>query len=382
MADNPLQELQAFGQSVWLDFISRGLVASGQLKRFIDEDGLRGVTSNPAIFDKAIGGSADYDADICAMCREGRGAEAVCEALMVEDVRRAADVFRPVFEATAGRDGFVSLEVSPQLAYETERTAAEARRLWAELDRPNVFIKIPATLEGLAAIRRCIAEGINVNVTLLFGLPRYYQVAEAYVGGLEDRARRGEDVGHVASVASFFLSRIDVLADPMLEKIAHEGGAGAETAAPLVGQIAVASAKVASVIYKGVFAGDRFRKLVGRGARSQRLLWASTSTKNPAYSDVKYVEPLIGLDTVNTMPLETLEAYRDHGRPSPSLAAGAEEAAAALERLSRVGINIETVTEQLEREGVEKFVKPYEALLATLRKKCATLAPGDVGAKR
>ncbi|MER3405527.1 MAG: transaldolase [Chloroflexota bacterium] len=375
MSENPLLKLQSFGQSIWLDFLSRTLIASGQLKRLIEEDGLRGVTSNPAIFEKAIAGSSDYDDDIRTLARQSKSAAEIYEALTVADVQAAADLFRPVYDHLDGRDGFVSLEVSPHLAYDTEGTIAEARHLWGRLGRPNVLIKVPATKPGLPAIRQLIAEGVNVNVTLLFGLPRYREVAEAYIAGLEDRAAQGQSLDHVASVASFFLSRIDVLLDPVLEHIAQEGGARGEIARGLIGEVAVASAKVAYQIYKEVYSSERFQRLARQGARTQRLLWASTSTKNPAYSDVKYIEPLIGPETVNTMPLETLNAYRDHGNPAPRLEDGVEHAYRVLKQLAQVGVDLDRATQQLEQEGVHKFVVPYDSLMALLEsKRMAVLA--------
>jgi len=380
--DNPLRGLRALGQSVWLDFLGRSLLDSGELGGLVREDGVSGVTSNPAIFEKAIGGSRDYDEAIARLAAEGKSPAEIYETLTVEDVQRAANILQPVYISSGGRDGFVSLEVSPHLASDTEGTVAEARRLWSELARPNVFIKIPATMEGLPAIRRCIAEGINVNVTLLFGLPRYRKVAEAYVDGLQDRAAKGGRLDNVASVASFFLSRIDTLVDPMLVKIAKEAGPYAKQARALVGQTAIASAKVAYTIHKEIFTGERFRKLVACGARPQKLLWASTSTKNPAYSDVKYVEPIIGPDTINTLPLETIVAYRDHGHPVLTLPGGTEEAGRAMRQLAEVGIEIDAVTAQLEREGVQKFIQPYDSLLETLRKKCEMLHAAPVSAGR
>jgi len=376
---NPLRKLRSLGQSVWLDFLGRGLLESGELGRLVREDGLSGVTSNPSIFEKAIGGSRDYDEAIGRLAAEGKAPAGIYETLTVEDVQRAANVLRPVYDSSGGRDGFVSLEVSPHLAYDTEGTVAEARRLWRELARPNVFIKIPATQEGLPAIRRCIAEGLNVNVTLLFGLPRYRKVADAYLDGLQDRAAQGGRLDNLASVASFFLSRIDTLADPMLEKIVGEGGPNADQARALVGRLAIASAKMAYAIHKEVFTGERFRKLAACGARPQNLLWASTSTKNPAYSDVKYIEPLIGPDTINTLPMEAINAYRDHGHPVLTLPDAAEEAARAMARLAQLGIDIDALTAQLEREGVQKFVQAYDSLLETLRKKCEALGVHPVG---
>ncbi len=374
MKENPLLKLTSLGQSIWLDFISRQLIVSGELKRLIEEDGLRGMTSNPAIFDKAIAGSHDYDDDIRALAQEGKGIEEIYEALTVAEVQRAADVFRPLYDRLQGSDGFVSLEVNPHLAHDTHGTISEARRLWGKLNRPNVFIKVPATLEGLPAIRQLISEGINVNVTLLFGLPRYRQVAEAYIAGLEERAARGLSL-QVASVASFFLSRIDVLLDPRLEKMAQAGGEKAEAAAALTGEVAIASAKVAYIIYQEIFLAGRFKTLAAQGARTQRLLWASTSTKNPAYPDTKYVEPLIGPDTINTLPVETLNAYRDHGQPAVRLADGLEKAAAILQRLPEVEVDLNQATQELEDQGVEKFNQPYDSLLGTLEGKCRE-APG------
>jgi len=280
-----------------------------------------------------------------------------------------ADLLRPAYDRRDGGDGFVSLEVSPHLAHDSAGTLIEARRLWTRVDRPNLFIKVPGTWEGLAAIRQLAAEGINVNVTLLFGLPRYRAVAEAYLDGLAERASRGLPLERVASVASFFLSRIDVLVDPQLEKIAQGGGEKARDAASLVGESAIACAKVAREMYREILAGDRYTALAARGARPQRLLWASTGTKNPAYSDVKYLEPLIGPDTVNTAPLETIAAYRDHGRPALRLEQGTAEAGEVLERLAALGIDLAAVTQQLEDEGVQKFSGPFDSLMAVLERK-------------
>ncbi|WHZ14633.1 MAG: Transaldolase [Nitrospira sp.] len=366
MKANPLKTLETFGQSVWLDYIRRDLITGGQLRRLIEEDGLRGMTSNPAIFEKAIVGSHEYDEDIRAMARQGRKVDAIYEALSQRDVQGAADVFRPVYDETDGKDGYVSLEVSPHLAHDTKGTVEEARRLWKALARPNVFIKVPATSEGLPAIQELISEGINVNVTLLFGLPRYRQVAEAYLAGLAARAARGKPLKPVASVASFFVSRIDSLVDPVLDHIIQQGGGQAALAKALRGQVAVANAKAAYQLYKEIFGSGRFKTLVDQGARVQRLLWASTSTKSQGESDVKYVEALIGPDTVNTVPLQTLEAYRDHGDPKARLEQHVQEARLLLERLPEVGINLDQVTQQLEDDGVEKFNKLFDKLLQTL----------------
>jgi transaldolase/glucose-6-phosphate isomerase len=366
--ENPLLELRTFGQSIWLDFIRRGMLVSGELKRLIDQDGLRGMTSNPSIFDKAIAGSHDYDDAVRALALEGRSARRIYQSLAVEDVQQAADIFRSIYDETDGRDGFVSLEVSPHLAYDTVDTISEARQLWSAVDRPNVMIKVPATRNGLPAIRQLISEGINVNVTLLFGLLRYREVVEAYIAGMEDYAAQSKPLKHVASVASFFLSRIDVLVDPMLEDHMDEDDPKAELASTLHGQIAIASAKLAYQIFEDIFGTERFRKLAAQGARPQRLLWASTSTKNPAYSDVKYVDALIGPETVNTVPLETLNAYRDHGNPAPRLQQDGEEALQMLQQLPEFGIDLDQVTQQLEEEGVRKFIEPFDRLMDTLEK--------------
>lgn len=366
MHANPLKTLGTFGQSIWLDYIRRDLIASGQLRRLIEEDGLQGMTSNPTIFEKAIVGSQEYDQDIRAMALEGKGVDAIYEALSQGDVQRAADEFRPVYDKTAGHDGYVSLEVNPHLAHDTKGTVEEAHRLWKTLARPNVFIKVPATAEGLPAIQALISEGINVNVTLLFGLPRYRQVADAYLTGLAARAAHGNPLNHVASVASFFVSRIDSLIDPLLDNIIVQGGKAADLAKQVRGHVAIANAKMAYQIYKEIFCGDRFKELAAQGARAQRLLWASTSTKNPGESDVKYVEALIGPDTVNTTPLETLDAYRDHGHPNARLEQGVEEARNVLERLPDLGISLDHVAQQLEDVGVEKFNKPFDKLMQAL----------------
>ena len=366
MKNNPLRQLESLGQSIWLDYISRGLIAGGGLRRLIEEDGLGGMTSNPAIFEKAIANSHDYDEDIRALAAQGKNPEAIFEALSLRDVQSAADLFRPLYDRTDGQDGFVSLEVNPHLAHDPKGTVEEALRLWAALDRPNVMIKVPATADGLAAIRKLTGEGISVNVTLLFGLPRYRQVMEAYVAGLETRVAQGKPVKPIASVASFFLSRIDVLVDPVLDKLIAGGGEQATLAKKVSGQTAIASAKVAYQMYKEIFGRARFKKLADRGARVQRVLWASTGTKNPEFSDVKYVEPLIGPDTINTLPVQTLEAYRDHGDPKPRLEQDLESARWVLQRLPELGIDLEQVTQQLEDDGVEKFNQPFDKLLKTV----------------
>jgi len=367
---NPVLVLETFGQSIWMDYIRRGTIASGELQHLIEADGVSGVTSNPSIFEKAIVKSHDYDAAIQALSLEATSSDRIYELLTVDDIQRVADLLRPTYDRDR-RDGFVSLEVSPALAHDTDGTILEARRLWSLVDRPNAMIKVPATREGLPAIRQLTGEGINVNITLLFGLPRYREVVEAYTAGLEDLAATGQPLEHVASVASFFLSRIDVLIDPMLETIAAAGRPEAATAARLRGQVAIASAKVAYQLYRELFGSARFKRLASQGARPQRLLWASTSTKNPAYSDIKYVEALIGADTINTVPLETLDAYRDHGHPEQTLERGAAAAQPALHDLATLGIDLDRVTQQLEDDGVAAFVSAFDRLMVALEEKQA-----------
>jgi transaldolase/glucose-6-phosphate isomerase len=372
MAENPLKKVNEMGQSIWLDFIRRSMLESGELVEMIREDGLRGVTSNPSIFDKAIAASRDYDDAICELSESINDARQIYERLAVKDIQTAADEFRPIYEKTDGRDGFVSLEVSPHLAYDTAGTIEEARRLWSELDRPNVLIKVPATRQGLPAIQQLLSEGINVNVTLLFGLPRYREVAEAYLSGLESRLADGGSIDRVASVASFFVSRIDVLVDPMLQQQIQTGGEGADIASEAHGEVAVSSGQFAYQMYNEIFSSPRFKALEEQGARPQRLLWASTSTKNPDYSDVKYVEALIGPETVNTIPMETLHAYRDHGEPAVRLEQDLEKAKQVLAGLAQIGIDLDQVTQQLEDEGVEKFIHSYDQLLNSVDEKRST----------
>jgi len=368
---NPLQRLSALGQSVWLDYIERGFVRGGGLRQLILDDAVSGVTSNPAIFQKAIAEGAGYDEPIGRLTREGRSAEEIQDALTVEDVRDATDLFASLYASKQGHDGFVSLEVSPHLARETERTYADAKRLWTLVKRDNLMIKVPGTREGVPAVRRLIADGINVNITLLFSVDQYAAVLEAYVAGLEARVAANQPIERVASVASFFLSRIDSLVDEQL--IARKD----PSVKDLQGECAIACARGAYAHYLSVIEGPRWRALASRGARPQRLLWASTGTKNPAYSDVKYVEALIAPDTVTTLPPETLAAYRDHGEPAlrlPEAAPRAKEQLAALaKRLGTVGIDWSAVGPKLEEQGLKKFVEPHESLLATLRTRMAAL---------
>jgi len=357
MATNNVKQIHSFGQSIWLDFIDRQIMTSGKLQSLIDDDGVRGVTSNPAIFEKAITSSSDYDADIRDLADSGKTNEELFFSLAIKDIQKACDLFKGVYDESKGGDGYVSLEVSPFLALDTEGTTKQALELWKAVGRDNVMIKIPGTQPGLAAIRKTISEGLNINVTLLFDLPRYEAVAEAYIAGLEDRAAAGQSIEGISSVASFFLSRIDVLVDPMLD------GAGL---ADLKGEVAIASAKKAYEIYKRVFSSERWQKLGAKGAKPQRLLWASTSSKNPAFKDTKYVEALIGPDTVDTVPLETIEAFRDHGIAANTLETGLDTATEILEKLKKAGIDIDKITQQLEDEGIDKFNKPFEKLLQSI----------------
>lgn len=371
MQENPLLLLESFGQSLWMDFIRRDTVTSGELKRLIEQDGISGVTSNPSIFEKAIGGSHNYDDQIRNLARQGKSVDDIYQAITVQDIQMAADVFRPVYNRTHGGDGYVSLEVSPRLAHDTAETIKEAHRLWKAVERPNLMVKVPGTKEGLPAIEQLVAEGLNINITLLFGLPRYQQVADAYLAGLESLADHGKAVDKAASVASFFLSRIDVLLDPILEKKVGETGPKAGLAAELRGQAAIASAKAAYGLYRELFFSPRFNRMARLGARTQRLLWASTRSKNPAYSDVKYVEPLIGVDTINTLPNETIDAYRHHGNPSLQLDQSMAEARRILKDLGTLGINLDAATQQLENEGVDKFNNAMDQLMAVINEKRA-----------
>lgn len=365
---NPLKKIESLCQSIWLDYIRRDLVSNGELERLIIEDGLRGMTSNPAIFQKAITESNLYDSDIHWMS-EKRDVNGIYEALSQLDVQNAADVFRPIYENTSGEDGYVSLEVNPHLAHNSKGTVEEGRRLWAALHKPNVFIKVPATPEGLLAIRQLISEGININVTLLFGLPRYRAVAEAYIEGLEMRVTHGKPIDQIASVASFFLSRIDTVVDPELEKIIMTDSKRKEMAKEALGEVAISSAKAAYQIYKEIFNSPRFKRLELKGARAQRLLWASTSNKNPEYSDLIYVEALIGPNTVNTIPPQTIDAYRDHGDPKLTLELDLEKANRIIANLPKLGIDLNQVTQQLEDDGLSKFNEPFDKLMDALGKK-------------
>ncbi|HEX2202597.1 MAG TPA: transaldolase [Longimicrobium sp.] len=360
---NPLHELHPLGQSVWLDYIRRGILDNGELESMIRDYDLRGVTSNPSIFEQAIGQSDDYDDDLSFLAADGADGNEAYEALAIDDIQRACDLFRPVYDAAEGHDGLVSLEVSPELAHDTRRTLEEARRLWAAVGRENVMIKVPGTPEGIPAIETLIAEGVNVNITLLFSLAGYERVMEAYLRGMERRAEAGGPLDRVASVASFFVSRVDTAVDAELEKI------GGEEARRLVGKAAVANAKLAYARFQEVFSGERWERLAAKGARVQRPLWASTSTKNPAYRDVIYVEELIGPHTVNTMPLATVEAFADHGVARRTVDRDVDGARADLAALAALGIDLDAVTERLQVEGVDKFAKSFAGMMKVVDEK-------------
>ena len=373
---NPLKALNEHGQSVWLDFIQRKLLTGGELRRLVDEDGLKGVTSNPAIFEKAIADSDDYDDVIARLGADGSAEpKAVYEAIATRDIQEAADVLRTVYDETDGRDGYVSLEVSPYLAHDTEGTVAEARRLWNTVARENLMIKVPGTSAGVPAIERLIGEGISVNVTLLFAREAYEQVAQAYIRGLAKAAADGRDVARIASVASFFISRIDSLVDDTLMKRMETAGDGEkERLRALMGKVAIANAKVTYKRYKEILQGEGWQALAGKGARPQRLLWASTSTKNPDYPDVLYVDELIGADTVNTIPPATLDAFRDHGKARRSLEEDVEGAAETMAALERAGVSMKEVTDKLLEDGVRLFSEAFDKLLAAVEAECRKAA--------
>lgn len=364
MTDTPLNALTAAGQAIWLDYLHQDILGSGELKRLIADDGVTGLTSNPSIFEKAIGDGEAYDARIVRLAAGGQTqTKALYEALAVGDIQGACDQFRPVWDALQGRDGYASLEVSPELANDTRGTVDEARRLWAAVDRPNLMIKVPGTAAGVPAIRQLIAQGINVNVTLLFALQAYLDVAEAHIAGLEELKASGGDVARVHGVASFFVSRIDTAIDRKIdEKLKTADPALARRLKAVRGQVAIANARVAYQRYLQLIETPRWKALAGAGAAPQRLLWASTGTKDPTYSDVLYVETLIGPDTINTMPPKTLDAFRDHGRVAPTLAADPAGAAAILREADALGLDLDGVTGDLIRDGVTLFAKAFDDL--------------------
>ena len=368
---SPLQQLLDYGQSMWLDYIRRDLLTSGKLKQMIAEDGLRGMTSNPSIFEKAIADSSLYDDMLKSLAsRKDLDATGRFEQLAIRDIQDAADVLRPVYEQSNFRDGYVSLEVSPYLALKTQDTMDEARRLWKAANRENVMIKVPGTAEGLPAIRQLIGEGININITLLFAQEVYEKVAEAYVAGLEDLAKRGGNLKKMASVASFFISRIDTLIDSMLNDRLKKTTDPTQQAlfSSLLGKVAIANGKLTYQRYQRIFSGPRWEALAAKGAQTQRVLWASTSTKNPKYRDVIYIEELIGPDTVNTMPLATIDAFRDHGQLRNSLTEDVAGAQKVMDDLARAGISIKEVTDKLTEDGVKLFADAFDKLLAAVEK--------------
>lgn len=368
---NSIHKLHQLGQSLWYDNIQRRLLEDGTFSRMIERDEIRGVTSNPSIFNKAIGSSQDYDREIWDLTEYGKDREEIYEQLVIADIQRAADLFQPLFKETDGGDGYVSLEVNPHLAHDTEGTVVEARRLWEEVDRPNLMVKIPATEAGLPAVRRTTAAGINVNVTLIFSIDRYREVIQAYLDGLADRLNRGQSIEGIASVASFFISRIETRVDQRLAELIENQPGQASQLQALYGKAAVASGKVAYQVYQEMFAdGSKiWRELKNQGASRQRVLWASTSTKDPRYSDVKYIEEMIGPDSVNTVPEQTLEAFRDHGKAELTITKDVEQARQALQTLDEVGVDLEQITQNLEEAGVRSFAEAYDALLDTIQER-------------
>ncbi|MBE9169769.1 transaldolase [Pleurocapsales cyanobacterium LEGE 06147] len=381
MTNNPLLKIKEYGQSIWMDYLDRDLIETGELKKMIETRGLCGVTSNPNIFDKAVTGSNRYDADIEAGIKAGKSIKEIYESLMFEDIRNACDIFRPVYEKTNGLDGYVSIEVSPHLARDARGTIEEALGFYRAIDRDNVMIKIPGTPEGFPAVERVIAQGVNVNITLLFSVESYEHAAWAYIRGLEDRVKKGQPIDKIASVASFFLSRIDTKIDARIDErlksIGTENLSEEARLQKIKGKVAIANAKVAYQKYKEIIASDRWQALAEKGANVQRLLWASTSTKNPKYSDVMYVNELIAPNTVNTMPPETIEACADHCEPAPNrIETDLEEAYRLLESLKDPDINIDLdeVMSELLEEGIAKFVQPYDSLMQSLEDKVKQLS--------
>jgi transaldolase/glucose-6-phosphate isomerase len=363
-AANPLKGLLAYGQSPWMDYIRRDLLTGGGLKKFIAEDGLRGQTSNPTIFEKAINGSTLYNDILNSPEAKSLNAKQLYEKIAIRDVQDACDIFRPVYDESKHRDGYVSLEVSPYLANDTNGTIEEARRLWKSVNRPNLMVKVPATPEGVPAIRQLLEDGLNINITLLFAQSAYEKVAEAFIAALEARAAKGQPVNHIASVASFFVSRIDTLIDSKIDGLLKTAAGDAKTLLEsLHGTIAIANAKLTYKKYQELFGGPRWKALAAKGAQTQRLLWASTSTKNPKYRDVLYVEELIGADTVDTIPPATFDAFRDHGKLRPSLTEDVAGAARHMENLAKAGISMKEITEQLVADGVRLFAEAFKTLL-------------------
>ena len=373
---NPVQQLfELQRQSPWLDFIRRNMLHDGGLRRYVEEDGIRGVTANPTIFEKAIGAGDDYDEQITALLRQGVAPVDMFEHIAIADIRDATDILRPVYDASGGADGFVSIEVSPDKAFETQSTIEEAKRWWSLIDRPNLLVKIPATDEGVPAIEECLAAGVNINITLIFAIEFYERVMEAYLRALERRAAAGQDITNINSVASFFVSRVDTAADKLLEdKIAAAAtDPEREELRALLGRAAVANAKVAYRRFQETFGSERFKKLQAQGARVQRPLWASTGTKNEAYSDILYVQELIGPDTVNTMPPQTIDAFRDHGIVRRTVDEGYDDAIRVLAEIEAAGISMQAITDQLQDEGVKAFSKSFASIHETTATKAAEI---------
>jgi len=366
MISNPLQKIRDLGQSIWYDNISRNIINSGELRRMIIEDDIKGVTSNPTIFQNAISSGSEYDELIKQYLLENKNlsVDDLYEKLIINDIKDGADILKSVYDETEGLDGYISVEVSPNLAYKIEETVSEAKKLWELVDRPNLMIKVPATKEGVSAVRQLIGEGINVNVTLMFSMQHYLDVVEAYLSGLEDRLNNGGEISNIASVASFFVSRVDTKTDKKLETIGNDS---------LSGKIAVANSKVVYQKSLEIYSSDRFKKLESAGANKQRLLWASTGTKNPNYSDVLYVEELLGKDTVNTVPPSTLDAFRDHGIPEETLTKNIEQSEKYLKDLENIGVNLDEITHQLQLDGVNAFIKSFTTLMDIVGQKQSTI---------
>jgi len=378
--NNHLIEIKQYGQSIWMDNLTRDMIQSGELKQLVENGGICGITTNPAIFEKAMMGNAMYDADIEAGVRAGLPLEKIYESLIFEDIRHACDILRPIYESSDGLDGYVSIEVPPTIAHSTEATINEARRYYQEIGRENVMIKIPGTKEGLPAVEQVISEGINVNVTLLFSVDSYVETAWAYIRGLEKRTAEGQDISKISSVASFFLSRIDSKIDKLIDEKLKKGMDDIALDAKLravKGKVAIANAKIAYQEYKKIIQSDRWKALSAKGANVQRLLWASTSTKDPNYSDVMYVDELVGPDTVNTLPPSTIEACADHCNPTNRIETDVEEAYNLIENLKAadININLDQVMDELLVEGIEKFVQPFQSLIKSLEEKINQLSP-------
>ena len=366
MISNPLQKIRDLGQSIWYDNISRNIINSGELRRMIIDDDIKGVTSNPTIFQNAISSGSEYDEFIKEYLSENKNLSVndLYEKLILNDIKDGADILKSVYDETEGLDGYISVEVSPNLAYKLEETVVEARKLWELIDRPNLMIKVPATKEGVTAVRKLISEGINVNVTLMFSMQHYLDVVEAYLSGLEDRLKNGGEISNIASVASFFVSRVDTMTDKKLIEMGNES---------LAGKIAVANSKVVYQKSLEIYSSQRFKKLESAGAKKQRLLWASTGTKNPKYSDVLYVEELLGKDTVNTVPPATLDAFRDHGIPEETLTKNIEQSEKNLENLEKLGISLDEITHQLQLDGVDAFINSFTTLMNVVSQKQSTI---------